>query len=61
MRNDNTLRFGRIESSMAASRILKRMGALEVFDNDTKMKGGRKFLLNGEVFYIYARMLRGGS
>lgn len=60
MRHDNTLRFSRIETAMTANRILKRMGALEIFDNDTKKRGGRKFLLNGDVFYVYVKLLKGG-
>lgn len=55
MKHDNTLRFCSVESSMAAIRILKHLGALEVRDSETRAKGGKKLLLNGEVFYVYAR------
>lgn len=53
---DNVLKFRNIDNCTRTINHLVRKGATQIHDNETRQKGGRKYLLDGEVYYIYATL-----
>ena len=56
MKADNVLKFRNTDNCTRTINHLVRKVATQIHDNETRQNGGRKHLLDGEVYYIYSTL-----
>lgn len=52
VKSDNILKFRNWQNAARTAALLVKKGATEIQDAETKDKGGRKYELAGEIYYI---------